>query len=551
MKPSDHSPPGAGPNAATGGEIRRPADPGAPLPLDVRLSAHWVWGMILAFVVLITLPGVLREFSQDRVRGVVAKVFRPEGGPVVDRLREVEKKVDEPAWAGPVRQRVQSVLHRVFREGNRKVIVGRDNWLYHRPGIRALTGRGPLLGPTHSVSQDPSLKQWAGPVPVIQDFAAQLQDRGIRLVLVPVPDKAGAGHEHLPGPAWRGGRAAESGRPVRHPDALRVAAALRGTGVGVVDLFGSLTARGPGLRDHPYLRTDTHWHPAVGPAAAAAAIGSVLGVGARPQAGPRGGEVAGEGDLERMLGVQAGAEGSGETVQAPTLPKSPSDPASPFVLLGDSFVNIFEDASLGFGDRLPGLPAWLAAWLGRPLHVIAINGGGATQVRQRFASLPDDVVRAKQVVIWVLAERDLFMDPAVARENGVEWKRVRFNPQASPPTGDAPPAGAMVVEATLRAKSEVLDMASVNYPDAVFTAEFTVDRVVSGSYAERELSVVLWNFRNRVVQPSARLMPGQKVRLTLTPWLHQGELTKINLSDDFQRFDLPLLYAEKADAMVE
>ena len=128
----------------------------------------------------------------------------------------------------------------------------------------------------------------------------------------------------------------------------------------------------------------------------------------------------------------------------------------------------------------------------------------------------------KKLVVWVLAERDLFMDPAVARANGVEWKRVVFNPHASPAAGPAAPGDALVVEATLRAKSKVLDMASVNYPDAAFTAEFTVDRIISGTYAETELAVVLWNFRQRIVQPAARLTPGQKVRLTLAPMAGPG-----------------------------
>ena len=140
------------------------------------------------------------------------------------------------------------------------------------------------------------------------------------------------------------------------------------------------------------------------------------------------------------------------------------------------------------------------------------------------------------------------MDPAVARENGVTWERVVFN-TAEAKAGAAPVARAVVVEATLKACSEVLDMNSVNYPDAVFTAEFTVDRVLDGDYAEKEAYVVMWNFRNRVVQPAARLKPGQKVRLTLTPWLDQGAHTKVNLTDDFLRFDVPLLYAEQLEVV--
>ena len=207
---------------------------------------------------------------------------------------------------------------------------------------------------------------------------------------------------------------------------------------------------------------------------------------------------------------------------------------------------MYDDPSLPFYMPGAGFGSWLSAYLGRPLHIIAINGGGATTVRQRFAALPDDVVRAKKIVIWVIAERDLFMDPAVARENGVEWKRVTFNPNRSQPA-DAVPAGAIVVDATLKTKSALQNLADANYPDAVYVAECTVDTVVTGTYAPSEVAVVLWNFRQRQIQPSARFAPGQRLRLTLVPWESKGELTKTNLSDDLQRFDLPLLYAEMAE----
>jgi hypothetical protein len=536
MKPSDHSPSGSRPHAAPGGESLRPADPGAPLPPDVRLSARWAWGLILAFLVMITLPGVLRELSADPVRGAMAAVFQPGAETVAKRLRGVEKQVDDGAWTQPVRERMQTALERVFGAGNRKVLVGRDGWLFHRPGVQALTGRGPVLGPTHSVAKDPALKQWEGPIPVIRDFAAQLKERGIRLVLVPVPDKA-AVHSRL----LKGAPASAGPARRRHPDGPALAEALRGH-ADVVDLGMEL----------PYLPDDTHWE-ASGARTAAAAVAAIVHPASSRSPDPVSAvEVAGTGDLVTSLGlVAAAARARQTTVRVLSTSPLQSDPTSPVVLLGDSNVNMYDDPGLPFHHPGAGFGSWLSASLGGPLHVLAINGGGATQVRQRFAALPDDVVRAKKTVIWVLAERDLFMDPPVAQANGVEWKRVAFNPRASAPAGPAASAGALVIEATLRATSEVLDMASVNYPDAVFTAEFTVDRVVSGAYAEKELSVVLWNFRGRIVQPTARLTAGRKVRLTLVPWLDQGDLTKINLSDDFQRFDLPLLYAEKAEVLGE
>lgn len=496
--------------------------------MDVRLGARACWVLIVVFLALISAPGVLRELSSDPVRGTMADVFQKGGTPVVDRLRAVEKKVDDGAWLRPIRAWTQTALLRTFREGNRKVLVGRDGWLFHRPGVQALTGRGPMLGPTFSVSKDPSLKHWTGPLPVIKEFASQLQSRGIRLVLVPVPDKAGLWADKLSGvaPTMPGSRR-------HHPDWPEFLQALRDE-VTVIDLIPPL----------PYLATDTHWE-ADGAHAAAATVAAALQ--GRPVPTPAPAEtphISDIGDLVASLGLPPGmAEAWRVTAPAPSAPPTASDPAAPVVLLGDSNVAMYEDAGLPFHRPGAGFGSWLATALGESVHIIAVNGGGATQVRQRFAALPDDVVRAKRTVIWVLAERDLFMDPAVARANGVEWKPVAFNPRTSNPDAATPSTEPLVIEATLRAKSTVLDMASVDYPDALFVAEFDVDRVVRGSYDKRELAAVLWNFRKRVLQPTATLKPGQKVRLTLVPWLDQHDLLDTNFSDDFQRFDLTLMFA--------
>ena len=507
-------------------------DPGAPWPQDVRFSNRLAWVLIVVFGVMITLPGVWREFSQDSVRDAVAGIFRPEAGLVVGRLRAVEKRIDEAVWLLPVRERMQSGLSGLFHEGNRKVIMGRDGWFFHRPGVRALTGRGPVLGPTHSVAKDPALKEWEGQIAVIKSFAAQLKERGIRLVLVPVPDKAGMRPQFLGG---RPGLGTGPGR-VRHPEAARFLASLR-TEMEIVDLQD----------DIPFLVQDTHWESSGARMAAARVAAHIRGDDWAMPTAVAEPVLVDRGDLAGLLSVGRDRQVSLRTTArvAVTAPLEASAAAST-VLLGDSNVNMYDEEGLPFHQAGAGFGSWLSACLGEPLHVIAMNGGGATQVRQRLAALPDDVVRSKKVVIWVLAERDLFMDPAVARENGVTWERVVFN-TAEAKAGAAPVARAVVVEATLKACSEVLDMNSVNYPDAVFTAEFTVDRVLDGDYAEKEAYVVMWNFRNRVVQPAARLKPGQKVRLTLTPWLDQGAHTKVNLTDDFLRFDVPLLYAEQLE----
>jgi alginate O-acetyltransferase complex protein AlgJ len=536
MHSSDGTPSDAAAAAAEAPAARRRDDPGAPFPIEVRIGGRWRWMFIGAFLAMITLPGVLREFSGDRVLEAFAALIPHGAEPITARLRTVEKQIEDAAWTRPVRARLQTVLHALFAEGNRKVLVGRDGWLFHRPGVQALTGRGPVLGPTHSVAKDPALREWTGALPVIQEFATQLEERGIRLLLVPVPDKAALWSAHLP-------RTTGTAGPARryHPDWPAFVDELRGK-VEVVDLTDAL----------PYLRDDTHWDSHGARAAAAAVAGVVSGKPVSPPEPAGHTALAGQGDLVGLLGLtEAAAARHQSTLTVPWVAPVDSDDSAPTVVLGDSNVNMYDDPGLPYHQPGAGFASWLAASLGEPLHVIAINGGGATQVRQRFAALPDDVVRSKMTVVWVLAERDLFMDPAVARANGVEWQRVVFNPLPSPAATPDLPAGALVVEATLRARSGLLDMNDVNYVDSVFTAEFTVDRLLSGTYAEPELAVVLWHFRQRVVQPTARLTAGQKVRLTLTPWLEKGALTKTNLQDDFQRFDLPLLYAEKVEVLGE
>ena len=537
--------------AATLPPPRHRDDPGAPMPVEVRLSARACRAAIAIFMALISLPALLREGSPDAVRRSLVAVFQTGSAvPVVERLRAVEKRVDDAAWTRPLRAGLQTLLERVFREGNRKVLVGRDGWLFHRPGVQALTGRGPVLGPVHSVAKDPSLREWTGPIPVIREFADQLRERGLRLVLVPVPDKAAVRPDRLPG-------AGGSGPPVRlrHPDWHALVDSLRGA-VEVVDLRAPL----------PYLRDDTHWE-ADGARMAAAAVAGVLrpAVGGPPVPATTV-SLTDQGDLVALLGLTAAAATPRRTtLDAPVAPAvgfssdaSSSDASSSgafssaarVVLLGDSNVNMYDDPGLPFHGPGAGFASWLGACLGEPLHVIAVNGGGASEVRRRLAALPDDVVRAKEAVVWVLAERDLFMDPAVARANGVEWRHVRFNPAAaSPPETGPPSAGPLVIEATVRSLSERPDVQSVVYPDSLFTAECVVDRVVAGTYEPKELAVVLWNFRNRVVAPTARLSPGQRLRLTLIPFLDRDDLTRMPLQDDLQRFDLELFFAERAELL--
>ena len=57
---------------------------------------------------------------------------------------------------------------------------------------------------------------------------------------------------------------------------------------------------------------------------------------------------------------------------------------SDVLLLGDSFTNIYSDAAMGWGESA-GFAEHLSLALGRPLDVLAENGGGAAALRLSLA----------------------------------------------------------------------------------------------------------------------------------------------------------------------
>src|SRR4029077_16315232 len=101
------------------------------------------------------------------------------------------------------------------------------------------------------------------------------------------------------------------------------------------------------------------------------------------------------------------------------MPSADSD----VLLVGDSFTNIYSDAGMGWGDSA-GFAEHLSLALGRPLDVLAENGGAAAAVRLSLAR-GDNRARlaGKRLVIYQFAMRDLA---------GQHWPVVRLTPEFAP-----------------------------------------------------------------------------------------------------------------------
>jgi hypothetical protein len=236
-----------------------------------------------------------------------------------------------------------------------------------------------------------------------------------------------------------------------------------------------------------------------------------------------------------------------------------ADKDSEVALLGDSFLNIYDDPTLGFAnpnkpeERIrAGFSQNLSLLLNKPLDVIALSGKGATGVRASFAKKPDDEVRAKKLVVWVIASRDVLLSRGAARDANIEWSSVRFNPNrsdngASPRPEPADLNAPLVVEATLVEKSKNQDPGGTPYRDALHTALYDVQKVVSGKFEAKQVLGVQWTFKDKQMQPTASFGVGQRYRLTLVPWEAKKDLQTINRQEDVLSFDAPMMFVEKAE----
>lgn len=534
---------------------------------DYQISRNHAWRIALYFFPLVALlpwsHHLIMAFSGKAAETPAAKLlsWRPSSGPLLPRLHEVEKATDKAGYATFIRQTTQSVLTYLGGEGNRKVYVGAGEWLYYQPELTALYGWGPLKREPFSPMKDPSVAKLRMAKDVVLEFATQLKERGVPLLLVPVPVKSMIYPEYLALGKFRG--------PFYHPDQKALYDQLRAAGIDVMDLSDELWKLKP--RMQVFLQQDTHWTPDVMKLMAehmnkhirAKYPQAVKEFIETPMIDARVLDRSSYGDLVGLLDViSPGSLFAKEEATLVSVKGLDPSPKSPIAVLGDSFVNVFDDPALGFGSDVEsekneriraGFANQLAVLLNQPLDVVAVNGGGATPARREFARRFDDEVRAKKLVIWVIACRDLLLSPSAAREANVTWEHVEFNPKTS--DGSAPvatnttPDTKIVIEAKLVEKSKMQDVGGTPYTHALHTANYEMQKVVSGNFASTDWLALQWTFKNKESQPTASAAPGKTYRLTLVPEsAAPPEAKGVNTSDDFtDRFTAERFFVEQIE----
>lgn len=280
-------------------------------------------------------------------------------------LREFERRLDEDSiFVQRARPAIQSLTF-ALREAGEKVLARNDGTLFYRQDVRYLT--------------EPADTREA--FETILDTHRQLEKRGIRLAVMPIPVKPHASGTRSP--------------------AMDLLPRLRSAGIETIDLFA---------QPRQYLKLDTHWTPATARAMARFAA-PLLGIErGTAQFSEREVRVERRGDLAQMLAIRS--RFAPEPVTAWQVEGPVSDPATPLLVLGDSFLRIFQADP----PRNAGFIAHLAKELRLPVASIVNDGGASTLVRQDLARR-SQLLAGKKVVLWEFVERDL-------RFGAEGWRRV-------------------------------------------------------------------------------------------------------------------------------
>jgi len=518
---------------------------------EIKIGRGAACALIAVFALILLLPPLYRNVYQLALSGEDASepTLGGDGAwvPAVELFKKLPDETitqhlksfesdleDKAAFTEPPRQFVQGVLSSTLREGNRKTYIGRDGWLYLKPAIESLTGYGPLAPEPDSVAKDPNRKPWNSPLGAIETFAAQLEELGVELILVPIPVKPMIYPEHITGK--------ESKTPLQHRDSedfYKKVEALPNASVINPTAFLWNVKSGQEV----FLKQDTHWTPEGMRMVAKMVATEILkqdkirdlAKSDRNIVKGEKMEVSNLGDLVDQLNLPDGGAGrfDEETVTIQPIEDADADPASEITLLGDSFTNIYSTASLEWGEDA-GFAQHLALNLGRPIDVIAINGQASTGVREEFARRGKEHIRKKKVVIWAIAARDLFLSETAARENSVEWESVVFPDvpdKFKSPNKDK--IESLEITATLVKKSAIADPSKVNYRNAYFVSDYRVDEIHAGTYEGESILVAEWAFQEKKLSAASSRQSGTQVRLKLVPISERPKIEGIQPFDDF------------------
>lgn len=282
------------------------------------------------------------------------------------------------------------------------VFAGPDGWLFLASELRFLA-HGKFWGAGARAS---SRGKAADPLPAILDFHRQLRERGIDLLLVPVPPKVSVYPEKF--------SAAATVTAVAAPYLRQFYEELRAAGVDVLDLTPLFLQHRDQGRGPVFCETDSHWS-GLGCVLAAQAIAERVkpklpAALARKEYLTDWKQLTITGDLAALLPADRKKPAT-EKIAVRTVTEKANGNAvqpaaeSPLLLLGDSHTLVYREL---LAERA-GLLDQLAAELDFAADLIGTRGSGATAVRiSLYRKTRNDpaYLAKKKVIVWCFAARE-------------------------------------------------------------------------------------------------------------------------------------------------
>lgn len=410
---------------------------------------------------------------------------------------------------------MQAFNTRFLGQGNDLAYIGRDGWLFFRPGVNYVTGPG-FLDDDRLLKRSRGGAAWEDaptpdPRPAILELHSYLQAQGVQLILMPAPVKAMLHPEHL------SSRYTAGGPVLQNPSWNAFVSEMSEAGVTLVDPSTAMQTV-----SNMFLKTDTHWTPEA-MLAATKALADItrdtlqLSAPTTPPWSTRAVEVTNLGDIAaNSLQLADAGIFQAETVTIQQLIDPPDlTKDAEIVFLGDSFANIYSvDKGLAWGDDA-GLAHQLANELGQPLLAFTQNDNAAFATRQMLFSHAlkqgSGFWKNKKVVIWEFAIREL----AVGNWKPIQWDLIPDRGAVSThPVAAA--TGSQTITGTIRKLSRPPKPGSVPYRDCI--VQLYLEGVQGDGIDSKVALIRLFGMQDNKWTDATKFEPGQQVTLEVTDW---------------------------------
>lgn len=415
----------------------------------------------------------------------------------------------------PIQQGLTQFLH----TGNEKVYVGKNLWLFYRPGMDYLMGPN-FMAPQILQRRRRSTAEWQksmepNPVAAIVEFHRQLKQQGIALLVVPTPTKA-----MLYGNQFMSLRSSDEA-VLNNPGYDHFVRQLHAENIEVLHLHDILAAQ---KQTSLYLQTDSHWTPhgvSVAAEAIAKRIASMVpntkSTSALYQMAPT--QIENQGDLAAMLRISnpsAPINKERVTIHRVVTKNHQNwrpDKTAPVLLLGDSFSNIYSLDGMNWGVS-SGLAEHISYHLNTPIDAIRINDNGSYATRQylsRSQQQGKNRLAGKKVVVYQFAIREL---------SAGNWKTGLSMSSSSSTAHSTTPllSKTQAISGRVKKIKPISNPQNSTYQDCLIPLLLSNVKTANGATLKEDIIVYLWGMLGGEMTAHNHIPVGKTIAVEATPF---------------------------------